>query len=93
MGVGIAGNNVCFSVSGAVAASGTGNATLYTCPSDSYAIIQYYSGGTGSLSVGGQQVFTAAADYRGIYVGPGQAVALIGASGTHRISGVEFTNS
>ena len=88
-----------FSVSGAIATSGTGNAVLYTVPANSFAIIQYWNGsnvtGQGSITVGGQQVmFDSQTLGPQVFVaGPGQAIQLAAAIGTHRISGVLFTNS
>lgn len=90
-------------VSGAVAATNSGG-TLYTCPANSYAIINVYAAFTGllggSISVGGQtypMVFSNGSGGSGavwtltFHVGPGQAVVNTG-GGTVAISGVQFTN-
>lgn len=87
------------SVSAAVAA-GPGAGTLYTCPANSYAILNLHLGtpATDSVTVGGISVYVGAAittnikdNYMSsiIYVGPGQSVV---AAGIVSISGVQFTN-
>lgn len=96
--------------------SGTSNsATVYTAPASTYAIINLYdvtstSGAPPSpsfaVSVGGRTFYTAttatSTQFTGIYVGPGQAVAISSSQGvgagsstshTCQVSGVNFTNT
>lgn len=83
-------------VSAAVAASGTNNSTIYTCPANSYAILNVTAnGGFIYISIGGQLSYLPSLDMKQIYVGPSQAVVADTTStgNTLHISGVQFTNS
>jgi lipoate-protein ligase B len=76
----------------------TTSGTLYTCPANSYAIVQVsYNGNSADvLSIGGQDLVKSgnSGQFTGIYVGPGQAVIYMpNISGTGKISGVEFKNT
>lgn len=90
-------NSSSIKVSAAVANSRTSNGTIYTCPANSYAILNAYIATTNdTISVGGVLVlYDAAANImKTIYVGPGQSVVTAhGASGLITVSGVEFINS
>jgi hypothetical protein len=87
------------SVSGAVSAtSSAASATLYTTPSNSYAIINLYLSAVGDFSVfiGGRLVHqsTGLKSYT-VYAGPGQAVTFTNANpgvSVIEVSGVQFTN-
>jgi hypothetical protein len=102
MGLGVISANVSTKVSAAVDASSSSSTTLYTCPANSYAILNLfveYSSGTVIVTVAGNRVLlnTTTADLntvKTIYVGPAQAVACtITSTATVYINGVEFINS
>jgi hypothetical protein len=86
-----------YKVSGAVAATSSGSATLYTAPASGFAIINVYcSAASQTVSVGGQQIFAAPSGGGAlgpVYVGPSQAVECVAGGNPVRISGVAFTNA
>lgn len=86
-------------VQAAVAASGSG-AAIYTCPANSYAILNMgyqFVSGSAQIRVGNEitAVYSASlATPVQIVVGPGQSVELVnlsGTPGTVYLSGVEFS--
>jgi hypothetical protein len=99
MGLGVISANISTKVSAAVDAVGTTTSTLYTCPANSYAILNAVisAGGSGaSITVAGNTILSTAFGDRQmtIYVGPAQAVACTATGGAEvSISGVEFINS
>ena len=92
-------SNVSIKISGAISFGGYGTGTPYTCPANSYAIIQVYFSGGGSaatIAVGGKTVcdFGTVSFVGNIFVGPGQSVTYVGNNFTLlNITGVQFTNS
>jgi len=88
-------------VQAAVSASSGTVGTLYTAPGSSYAIVNIFiNGGTSGsfITVGGQKVAGPGSfsnlNIQTIYVGPSQALALVGANVTEfDVSGVEFKNT
>lgn len=81
--------------SNAIGGNGNTNSTLYTAPSDSYAVVQLYVDGGGIvLSVGGQIVFapSAAGSLVGVRIGPGHALTMTTGGNTAYFSGVELQN-
>lgn len=90
-------NNQTVKISAAVSNSRNSNGTIYTCPANSYAILNVLIlSPADSVSVGGVSTFvaTTGSDRATIYVGPAQTVVSNhGASNLVTVSGVEFTNS
>lgn len=99
-------NNTTLKVQAAIGASLTGNGTLYTCPANSYAIVNFTNvGGTSGfqLLLDSKVVFTgfmsSPSAVEGsrpvqIYVGPGQSLVTSGGGGQNaHVTGVEFKNS
>lgn len=82
-------------ISAAVAASGNNSSTIYTCPANSYAMLNALSyGGNQEATVGGKIILVGTSVIN-IYVGPGQAVVADTTSTGNalHISGVVLTNS
>jgi hypothetical protein len=99
-------SNTTLKVSGAVSAVATASGTMYTCPANSYAIINVLvtsaSESDGEVQVDGRTVSLAqivSAGYSRVavtaHVGPGQVVSFVKNSGspTAYISGVQFINT
>jgi hypothetical protein len=100
MGATLVSSNTTIKISAAISNQVTNSGTLYTCPANSYAIVNLAYDWTAAscfFQVAGRTVgFITGADATvgPIYVGPGQAVTITaGASGTGYISGVEFINT
>lgn len=94
-------NNITLKVGGAISGSTTSTATLYTCSSTGYAMVNLYASAGVTVTIGGQIVFangtpgSSLLPGQGFVVGPSQAVAVTvnGSGATVAISGVEFVNS
>jgi len=89
-------SNTTIKVNGAVSASTSISATVYTAPANSYAILNLFTNGSfnGQVLVGGQIVNTGASQINTIWVGPSQSVStLFVSAGTMYISGVSFINT
>lgn len=101
-------NNTTIKISAAVAASRSTPGVLYTCPANSYAIVQVHLISNGSVAIVSLGSMPIVSNYSGgtaglvfgIYVGPGQSLnATMGTdqygsySGIANTSGVQFTNS
>lgn len=88
-------------VSNSISSGASSSATLYTCPANSYALVQLACsafGANGTFTVGGRVICTFAAVSATpiwAYVGPSQVVQVSssGAANTGTISGVEFINT
>lgn len=97
MGMSNFSSNQTIKVSAAVANSRTSSGTIYTCPANSYAILNaYIAVANDSIAVGGVTALTDTANniMKTIYVGPSQTVVTThGGSGLITVSGVEFINS
>jgi len=89
-------SNTTIKVNGAVSATTTFSATVYTAPANSYAILNLFTNSSfnGQILVGGQIVANGASQIYTIYVGPSQSVStLFQTTGTMYISGVNFINT
>ena len=93
-------SNTTIKANGAVAASSSVSATLYTAPANGYAVLNLFmsaSAGSVSASVGGRTVASFAAtqsfSYQSVFVGPSQALTCSIGTGSVSISGVEFVNT
>jgi hypothetical protein len=87
-------------VNAAVSATRSTNGTMYTAPSNGYAILNYYisTNNAGDITVASNVAANgvSGAPQKGtIYVGPSQVVAAANIAGTTGInlSGVEFVNA
>lgn len=94
-------NNTTIRISGAIAVSiNTGGTTLYTCPANSYAVVNVNWSTAivwvrvGGANIGNPGVFSAAGMLNNIHVGPGQSVTTSAGAGLDwNLYGVQFTNS